>query len=422
VRRFGGFGFVAHPDSVKSQLTWADWTLPFDGVEWLNGDSEWRNESRVTLARALFDYFLRPGPALASILDRPTATLRRWDDLTARRPVVTIAGHDAHGGIGRTFEDGRRMPIGGVPSYEASFRAFAVQAVAREPLSGDAQNDSRQVLDAIRSGRVFSVVSGVAAPGLLDFTARGPDHVLHEMGESVPPGPAVLTAVASMPAGAELVLFHNGAEIARSHEPRYTTERDASGAFRIEVQVPSAPSSPPVPWLVGNPIYFLGPLPSEPSPTSQSDSIALPVTTTWHVEKDAGSTASLSAGSGTARLEYHLGSGERANQFAALAGDLGSHQSFARIAFDGRSARPMRISVQLRYPGNGGARWAHSVFLDSSSRPVIVQVDRLVPADHQSGRVPGTAAAGSLLFVVDLTNAVPGDAGAFEISNLRFAR
>src|SRR5919198_193447 len=31
VRRLGGFGVVAHPDSPKLQLQWTDWTVPFDG-------------------------------------------------------------------------------------------------------------------------------------------------------------------------------------------------------------------------------------------------------------------------------------------------------------------------------------------------------------------------------------------------------
>src|SRR5689334_21302421 len=39
VRRMGGFGIVAHPDSPKGELRWSDWTLPFDGIELLNLDT-----------------------------------------------------------------------------------------------------------------------------------------------------------------------------------------------------------------------------------------------------------------------------------------------------------------------------------------------------------------------------------------------
>ena len=78
VRRLGGFGIAAHPDSPKASLRWTDDRAPIDGLEWLNTDSEWRGESRLRLARAGLAYFLRPGPAMATLFDRPR-TLSRWD-------------------------------------------------------------------------------------------------------------------------------------------------------------------------------------------------------------------------------------------------------------------------------------------------------------------------------------------------------
>src|SRR4051812_6438034 len=124
VSRLGGFGFAAHPDSSRPELAWSDWALPFDGIEWMNADSEWGNETRRRLVRVVFDYLLRPGPSLASILDRPVANLAQWDALTSVRQVPSIAGHDAHGGIGRSAEyrgTGQSTWLPGVPSYEASF-------------------------------------------------------------------------------------------------------------------------------------------------------------------------------------------------------------------------------------------------------------------------------------------------------------
>src|ERR1700738_5100550 len=42
VRRLGGFGIAAHPDSPKAQLEWGGWTTTFDGIELLNPDTAWR--------------------------------------------------------------------------------------------------------------------------------------------------------------------------------------------------------------------------------------------------------------------------------------------------------------------------------------------------------------------------------------------
>jgi hypothetical protein len=82
----------------------------------------------------------------------------------------------------------------------------------------------------------------------------------------------------------------------------------------------------------------------------------------------------------------------------------------------------MRVSVQLRFEQGGGERWGRSVYLESGSRTVAVRADELVPLDRQRGAMPDPATARSLLFVVDLTNARPGDAGAVRFSRLTFER
>ena len=176
VRRLGGFGIAAHPDSPRPQLAWRDWTADIDGIEWLSADTEWRNESRPALVRALFNYAWRQGPALASLLDRPSETLERWDTLAAHRPVVGLAGHDAHGGIGHGVEDGgtRRSATGGIPSYEASFRSFSTRAITRRiaPAAGDPAANAWLLLNFVRNGRVFTIISAIATPGFYNYHAR----------------------------------------------------------------------------------------------------------------------------------------------------------------------------------------------------------------------------------------------------------
>ncbi|MEO8077325.1 MAG: hypothetical protein ABI818_13420, partial [Acidobacteriota bacterium] len=246
VARLGGFGVVAHPDSARPELAWTDWRPAFDAIEWLNADSEWRNETRGRLARVFFDYMLRPGPALASILDRPSASLARWDGLTARRPVVALAGHDAHGGIGRTAESGRRASVLGVPSYAASFRSFSTRLVLHAPPSGDAAADATAVLRAMRGGRVFTAIDALAGPAVLDFHAvRAGDGVETAMGSVLPPGPESIVVNATLPAGGRIVLLRNGAELTSADRGELRIEEDhAEGAYRVEVRVPGAPGTP----------------------------------------------------------------------------------------------------------------------------------------------------------------------------------
>ena len=95
VHRLGGFGIAAHPLSPKRGLAWEDWQAPIDGIEWLNGDSVWRDASRWRLAEAAWTFAFRPVASLTALYERPAA-LDRADTLTAHRRVVMMAGADAH--------------------------------------------------------------------------------------------------------------------------------------------------------------------------------------------------------------------------------------------------------------------------------------------------------------------------------------
>jgi hypothetical protein len=406
VARLGGTGIAAHPDSPRPELAWTDWTLPITGVEWLSADTEWRNETWTNLARVMFDYLLRPGPALATMLDRPEANMERWDALTTQRPVVALAGHDAHGGIGRGLENGGRGGVS-IPSYEASFRSFSTRAVLDTSFSGKAVEDAHALLDAITAGRVFTVIDAIATPGLLDLR----------------PVPAGIFADASRPPGGELVLLRNGKEVARSTDGPITGFDQVSGAFRVEVRVPGAPGHPPVPWLVSNPIYLLPLSGVAPQPSASATPFPIARDVPWGVEHDPSSSGTVAQGKDGWRFEYELGQGSRGVQVSALAAEVAGRMPAAdRLTFTGRASRPMRISVQLRYPAGVGERWAHSVFLDSTPREVTVEFDDLLPRDGQTGPQPEPSTARSLLFVADLTNANPGDRGVVTISNLAFAR
>jgi hypothetical protein len=412
VARLGGFGVAAHPDSPKPALRWTDAHAPVDGIEWLNTDSEWRGKSRGRLARAGVAYFLRPGPALASLFDRPQ-TLDTWDRLTRTRPVVALAGADAHGGIGRRAEDTGRSLAGtiGVPSYEGSFRAFSNRVVLDRPLSGRAAEDARLVYDAIRQGRVFTAIDGLAGPALLDFHAdaraggSGMGGVLPERSE------ATIVARASLPPGAELVLLHDGGEVATARDEIRRGLTGLVGAYRVEVRLPDAPGTPPVPWLVSNPIYFS----ARPAPSATSVAPPLPATIPpfpWRIEKDPSSSATLRTSDHEAALEYKLGDGPRSSQFVALGTDL-RRATFSEIGLALAGDRPLRVSVQVRRADGG--RWGRSFYVDPAGSVLRVPLSALRAIGGPPGSAVSATDVTSILLVVDLTNAAPGRAGTLRV-------
>jgi hypothetical protein len=420
VRRLGGFGIVAHPYSPKPDLRWTDWAAPIDGLEWLSADSEWRDESFARLLRLPFDYLLRPQSALTSILDRPGPEMERWQDLMARRPVVALAAHDAHGGLGGSREGGR-FPLPAFPSYLASFRAFALRAVTASPLTGSPPDDARLVLDAIRRGRVFTALDGVAGPALLDFGAAV-GSTIAQMGDSLPFEDGVeLSVRATLPAGGMLALMCGGEEVAKSPTGELRSRPRVATACRPEVRAPGAPGMPPVPWIAGNAIHLLStiiePVGSEPLFES---SLVLDMLD-WVVEKDPESTGVVAAERGAMRLDYTLKAGERTSQYVAAAADLRPPvPPYDRILFTAEAAAPMRVSVQLRF--GGGERWVSSVFVEPDARRVIIPVEELVRAGDRSTPRPDFRQVTSILFVVDLINALPGSSGWVRISDLAFGQ
>jgi hypothetical protein len=425
VHRLGGFGIAAHPDSPRAELAWTDWSAPIDGIEWLSADSEWRDESTTAMARVLAAYPFRPGPAMALMLDRPAVTLKRWGALAAARPVVGLAAHDAHGGIGRGMEEGgrRRAALGGIPSYEGSFRTFSNRVILASALSGDASADARLVLDAIEHGRVFTVIDAIASPGFVDIrgstqTSRG------DMGTTLQGSEASISAQLSIPSGGRLYSVRDGeeAELPGDAASLHTFSAGV-GATRFEVRVEDAPGTPPVPWLVTNPIRIgvsaVPPVQQSAGPPVQ----ILGPDAAWHVEKDPGSTAAMTASGGGATLDYALRSGDRASQFAALALDLpAGHATFSDITVTASAAKPLRVSIQLRYEQAAARRWGTSMYVDSTPRDLTVPVNRMRPLDRQTEPAPDPALASALLVVVDLTNAHPGDSNTLHLGPVAFTR
>ena len=129
----------------------------------------------LPIARALLTYLLRAPESMATLLDRPDGVLRAVGCARrARDRWSALAGADAHARLG--FQPAHRSGCGIDPrascrATKSSFRAFSNHVVLDAPLAGDAAADAARVLDAIRDGRVYSVIDALATPGGLTFTA-----------------------------------------------------------------------------------------------------------------------------------------------------------------------------------------------------------------------------------------------------------
>ena len=437
VRRLGGFAIAAHPDSPRPSLRWAAWEVEVDGLEWINADSGWRDESALALARAVLSFGFRPAAAMAALLDRPTELLARWDAVGATRSVPALAAADAHARLGlrqATDPDVSTFHVP-LPGYEAAFRTFSNHLVLDQPLSGDGPADGAAVLAALRQGRSFTVVDALASPGGLEFTATGAGQTAR-MGDSISMDlGVVLRARVSGPSGTTLRLMRNCSLVQETNAAELVVRPSDAGVYRVEAQTPGAPGIPPVPWVLSNPIYVELERVTADAATPAPPISSIPARTAEViVEQGAGDVSELIdaqiadarerplAGAPPIGWRFVLASGSASGQFAAVQLPVaGGLAAFDRVRFTVQSASPVRAWVQLR-AGAEGERWGRTVYADSNIRIVDLPLRSFIPIGATSTVAPPLDRIDSLLFVVDTLNNRPGAAGRMTIAEVAFVR
>lgn len=436
IARLGGMSIVAHPGSAKPELQWVEWSAPFDGLEWLNGDSEWRDEPSLALLRTLLTYPLRPVETLARVLDRPDVVMQRWDALTKRRRVVAVAAGDAHArlALGSAPDPYGESAVLRIPAYERVFSAFSI-GIPQLRLSGSADEDAARLIDEIRRGHVFSSIDALASPAAVSFTARsgsqqaGGGDVLGIDGE------VAVRVATNAPGNSTITLLKDGQPVASSTRATLEFSGPPSPAvYRAEIALNHAPGTPPVPWIVTNPIYIGRPeQPAEAPSRGAAQAFASvygdgPVSA-WQIEANADSRGAVDAapaeGGGTQlRWRYALGGTQSDSPYVALVTAAGpALPGYDRVSFAIRADRPMRVSLQLRVPrGSDGERWQRSVYVDEQRRDVTVFFDDMKPAGFTTTRRPLLSGVQSLMWVVGAPNTLPGTSGQVWLDDVRYGR
>ncbi len=427
IHRLGGVAIAAHPTSPKAALAWHDRDAPVDGIEWLNGDTEWRDESAMSLARVLLTYPWRGPESLALLLDPPAEALGRWNTLAARRQVFALAVPDAHARVGLPGESGdERSRFLAVPSYEQMFRSLSI-ALDAVVLTGDAPADAATVLAAVKSGRFYSTVDGLARGMTLEFRAIRGDETFAP-GDRLPPGdgPVMLRAAWTAPAGAEAVLLRDG-QVTQSARvsPLTWTATEGHGVYRAEIRWPGTPE--PRYLAVSNPIYLGSPVvpvtappaPTPPVPAGRARGRAVPLADArLEQSPDAVAALDLDATAGSPRLTFRFGlGGTRADSpYAATAFALGSSgfdgARAVRLALRGDSA--MRVSIQLR--DAIGRRWRRSIYVGTQLSVLALPVSTFKAVDPGGAAEPSSIT--TVLIVADTTNTALGANGQLHVTEL----
>jgi len=250
VRDLGGFAFAAHPLSPRDDLRWSDWDLagPWN-LEIINGDSQWRRAG-LRLPMALARYQVNATYALLQLVASPAASLARWDAMLAERDVVGIYSADAHNRL--PIVAGRSLKF---PSYESIFSIARNHLLLDAPLSGEASVDRAAILDALRTGRFYFGLDGLAPADGFSFVVESTGGQQATMGQSVSYEPGLRArAGGRVPVGARIRLLLDGELLAESVEA-LDVPLPGVGVYRVEAVVDGWQ----VPWVISNPIAVFEP-------------------------------------------------------------------------------------------------------------------------------------------------------------------
>jgi hypothetical protein len=447
VRRLGGFGIAAHPDSPKAELRWQEWNAPIDGIELQNPDTGWRvwageasaGDTRWTarrkLAAALLDYPFRPAAVITSLL-RPSGASDKWEAITRRRRNVALAGADAHAKLApRSADAGDSRYALPLPGYESSFRVLSLRVKPDRPLTGDAAADARVLMRAIRSGHLYTAIDGAATPPSFEFTASNEHGVVNEGDELGVGGPVTLRVRSNAPPGFTTIVWAGSTVLSGGHhEPDFTVQASAEPAV-YWVEIRATGRQPEVTWIRSNAIYVRSAEPAAPPPRRPEATVSVPIfdgaVEGWRVEHDPTSVGAIDrapiVGGAELRFRYGLAGGAPVGQVAALAFDTPRGvAAYDRLAFSIRAEHPMRVSVQLRAGEDQGAasrdRWKRTVYADMTTQDRIVFFDDLTPVGETHSGKPMLEGIRSILFVVDATNTKLGDSGRIWIRKATLER
>jgi hypothetical protein len=437
VRDLGGIAFAAHPLSPRDDLRWTGWDLPGPwGLELINGDSEWRTTGRLQMLSTAALYCINQRYALLGSLNPPEETLARWDRLLAQRDVAGIVGTDAHSRLPLTKTWSLRFP-----SYQSLFSLLQNHVLLDSPLTGEVGPDTAAIVNALRHGRSYVGLDGLAPAGGFFFTVEGGGR-RWTMGGAVPAGPGLtLRAGGRLPRGSQVVVLRDGRPLAAAVGGAEIAI-SGPGVYRVEVKVPRWR----VPWILSNPIYVFAERAQEeraqraawaPEPTVPPLAAVLDRfqgTTTFRPEFDPSSWVDpevLDPGGGpsgkpAARLAFRLGAPGpgRPHTWCALV-DRQNRDLSGRtgLAVSIRGDGVYRVWVQVRdenpaSPDEGAESWFASVRTSTRWRRVSLPFSRFRSLNPRSDGRLDLDKVRQIVFVLDGAAVKVGTAGTIWLADL----
>jgi hypothetical protein len=245
----GDISIIAYPEDFKN------WDTPtLNGVEVYNIYTNTRKANPVTaFFDVLWSHRAYPDLLFALYYDRPTDSLKKWDQALAQARLTATAGNDAHANIGLTLQDGTGKTLAGIQldPYSTSFRLVRLHVLTNEakylPLE--------DLLAALKSGHCFIGFDLFGDTSGFRFeAATGTESKIQ--GDEIPLQNDTRLRIQT-PVASRILLFRDGSVIL--NESGITTKEypvTERGVYRVEVYLPPVEQIiGEKPWIISNPIY-----------------------------------------------------------------------------------------------------------------------------------------------------------------------
>ena len=222
-----------------------------DGIELFNlHQSLERNDSWYNRFNLLYQRVFFPELFFFHLWDFDPKRFRLWDQALQKRPVVGIAGNDAHQNVGILLQtaDGKVLFSFLIDPYLESFRSVSTHVLL--PL--DKKVSTEAILEGLRRGSAYVAFEKIADSTGFSFYARQEGKIF-PMGSRVKRGASLILR---SPAPARFLLIRSGHRHKELEGKRFVVRSDEPGAYRLEVyplRVPALARGKP--WIVSNPIF-----------------------------------------------------------------------------------------------------------------------------------------------------------------------
>ena len=240
---------VAYPEEFKN------WERPgLNGVEVYNVYSNTRKANPVVaFFDVLWSHRAYPDLLFGLYYERPTESLKKWDQALSRARLTATGGNDAHSNIGLSLRDSSGKTLAGIQldPYATSFRLVRLHVL----LPHDNALDQTSVLKAIKDGHCFIGFDLFGDSSGFNFEAQSSNETAIQ-GDEVRVQNDLRLRVRT-PVASRILLFKDGSVIV--NESGVTTKEIAvteRGVYRVEVYLPQIEKIiGEKPWIISNPIY-----------------------------------------------------------------------------------------------------------------------------------------------------------------------